>query len=492
MSYSPTGLSDSMVMARMQESVVVPIYKQVSGEFPAPTFDNLRDIYMSDPYMYSTVNFISNRALSRGYHIECNPNVPNHEDAEEFLTDWLDYVRWGSPNNERGYGPLLRIISRELGWGGTSLLETLEPEHISEFAQVQLTSLWKFQRNDIGELTAIWQKPQINPRALTPSRYLMFGWNTIDRNPWSAGLMQPIAMPKPNPITGDVIPPLYAIIWQIQDDIRRRIHRYGGPHTVFGLKGVDEDDSKPIAEYLANPTADASFITDVEVTAAGDAPQGRINFGADLQYMDGIAKAAGGNILTEMITGKGFSYASAVKAGSLADEIVWDMQSVIKTNTEYGILYPVLEQNDFNSILLKPKFVFNPPDPFAEIDLPGLTAALTAGGITKADFVRNAKKLGKLDLDDPLPSMPMQNPIMGQPTTGNTELPGQLITNPSPQPNPLGIDQTAYNNMMQVQQQFENMSNELKRKLEAIAMAGGAASAITSAKKRKVNPANTE
>ena len=98
MSYSPTGLSDSMVMARMQESVVVPIYRQVAGEFPSPTFQNLMEIYISDPYIYSAVNFIANRALSRGYHIECEQSVEGYEDAEQFLTDWLEYVQWGTDN----------------------------------------------------------------------------------------------------------------------------------------------------------------------------------------------------------------------------------------------------------------------------------------------------------------------------------------------------------------------------------------------------------
>ena len=474
MSYSPTGLSDSMVMARMQESVVVPIYRQVAGEFPSPTFQNLMEIYISDPYIYSAVNFIANRALSRGYHIECEQSVEGYEDAEQFLTDWLEYVQWGTAQNERGYGPMLRIVTRELGWGGTSLIELIDPDQLCRFAQVQLTSLWKFQRDDTGQLTAIWQFPQINPRALTPSKYLMFGWNTVNRNPWSLGLTHPVAMPRPNPITGGSIPPLYAILWQIQDDIRRRIHRYGGPHTIFGVKGIDEDEAKSMATYLANPTADGSMITDVEVTAEGDAPQGRMNFAADLTYMDGLAKSAAGNILTEMLTGKGFSYASAVKAGSLADEIVWDMQSVIKTNTEYGILYPVLEQNGFDPIQFKPKFVFNPPDPFTEFGMADLNQSFQLGAITKMDYVRNVRKVAKLDIDDPIEVTPFQ----GQPGLG------QQMGQPST--NALGIDNNAFANMQQVQGKIQGELAALNKKLEAIAAGNaGTASAVDDPKKKR-------
>ena len=481
-----------MVMARMQESVVTPIYKQVSGEFPSPTFGQLRDIYISDPDMYTAVNFVSNRALSRGYHIECNPNVPGHEDAEEYLTDWLDNVRWGDRRNERGYTPLLRIISRELGWGGASLIELLEPDQITEFAQVQLSSLWKFQRNDVGELTAIWQYPQINPRALTPSRYLLFGWNLVDRNPFAFGLTHPVALSKPNMITGGTIPPLISIKWQIEDDIRRRLHRLGGPHSIFGVKGVNEDDAKAIAEYLQNPTADQSMITDIDVTVASDVPSARMNFVGELDYMDGRIKAATGNVLSEMLTGKGFSYASAVKAGSLADELVWDQQQVISTDTNYGILYPVLEQSgEFDPVLMKPRFVFNTPDPPVDMSIESLQGLYTSGGISQADLVRNLKKWARLDLDDPL----QQGPFATSPGVPNAPQspqsvanPGQLLTPSQGQisVNPLGIDDSAYQNMLQVQQQYERISTDLKRKLEAMAAGqAGTASAIQQPKKLK-------
>lgn len=471
MSYSASGL-DTSVNFRRQESVVTPIYKQVAGEFPSPSFGNLRDIYLGDPDMYSAVNFIANRALSHGYHIECNPNVPGHEDAEEYLTDWLANIVWGDRRNERGYGPLLRIITRELGWGGSSLIELIDPDQTQRLAQVQLSSIWKFQRNDVGELTAIWQFPQINPRALTPSRYLLFGWNQVDHNPFSYGMTYPVSVAKPNMINGGVIPPMIAIKWQIEDDIRRSMHRYGNPHAIIGAKGIDEDSRKQVAQNMADPLADDSFITDVDVTVATDAPATRMNFTSQLDYMDGRIKSATGNVLAEMLTGKGFSYASAVKAGSLADEIVWDMQSVIQTDTEYGLLYPALEQSgEFDAVLMKPKFVFNPPDPFTEITMEGLNAAYQMGAITKADYVRNAKKLGKLDLDDPVETGPFGAPGM--------TAPGQLQMNPADQTNPLGIDPVAYQNMSQVQGEIAR----LKKRLEELA--AGAASAVQPPAKKK-------
>jgi len=458
-SYNPSGLADMLTYTRGQESVVVPIWRQVAGEFPFPDFRVLRDIYLNDPDMYSAVNFVANRALSRGYHIECNENVPGHEDAEEFLEDWLDAVRWGDRKNERGYGPLLRIITRELGWGGTSLLETLEPDSISAFAQVQLSSVWKFQRDDVGQLTAIWQYMSINPRALTPDRYLLFGWNTVDRNPFSYGLIHSVSLAKPNMISGGTIPPLIAIKWQMEHDMAKRMHRAGSPRAIFQTKALAREEVKPLAEALRDPTADATFVTNAEVGVAMDSPTARMNFGPDLDFIDGRIKAATGNVLAEMLTGKGFSYASAVKAGSLADELVWDMQSVIKADTQNAILKPVLDQNGFDGTLLNPKFEFNIPDNPQEWTMADLITAYLNGAITQADFVRNAKQFGKWDLDEPAmlgpspaapfgpaPGANIQNPgAIGTPGA-NVPNPGQLVTQPDQ-----GLDPVAMRNLAQIQ-----------------------------------------
>ena len=125
MSYSPTGLASYVNLHRGQESVVVPIWKQSAGEFPNPTFQTLYDVFNADPDFSAAGYFISNRGLSHGWHIECNDKInPNDkEDAEIFLTDWLDSVQWGDRRNERGFTPLLRAMIPELVWGGNSILE---------------------------------------------------------------------------------------------------------------------------------------------------------------------------------------------------------------------------------------------------------------------------------------------------------------------------------------------------------------------------------
>lgn len=480
MSYSPSGLASYVSLHRGQESVTVPIWKQTAGEFPYPEFSTLYNIYVSDPDMYAAVNFIANRALSHGWHIECAETAdPSYrEDAEEFLTDWLNVVQWGDRRNETGFTPLLRNMTREMGWGGNSILEMIPgPEQIEKFAQVQLTSIWKAQRDDTGALTALWQQMSINPRALTPSKYIIYSWMQQNREPFAKGLLQPVSQPKPNMINGGWIPPLIAIKWQMEDDARRRLHVQASPHTIFGIPGLSVNEQKSMAEAIRQAPADERFITNVPVNVATDVPTGRGTFQAEFDLLDAKIKSATGNVLTEMLTGKGFSYASAVKAGSLGDEIVWDMQAVIASNTENWILSPLLEQNGFDAVLLKPKLVWNIPDNPQEWTIADLNAAYQNGAITLQDFIRNAKQFGKWDLDDPVPMQPMAPP-MGQ--DQNVAMPGNLITNPAQ-----ALDPQAYANMMQIQSEIEALRKQLSS-LEALAAVSvGMASTIDSPQRKK-------
>ena len=462
MSYSPTGLASYVNLHRGQESVVVPIWKQTAGEFPNPTFQTLYDVFSADPDFSAAGYFISNRGLSHGWHVECSETVEDSykTDAEEFLTDWLENVRWGDQRNERGFTPLLRVMVPELTWGGNTLLEMIpSPDQIQALAQVQLTSIWKAQRDDTGALTAIWQFPSINPRALTPSKYILYSWRLMNREPFGKGLLQSVVMPKPNMINGGWIPPLAATKWQMEDDARRRLHVQASPHTIFSVKGQSDSANKAMAEAIRSAPADERFLTNTEVGVVSDVPPGRGTFQAEFDQINNEIKSATGNVLSEMLTGKGFSYASAVKAGSLGDEIVWDMQAVISSNTESWILQPVLEQNGFDSVLLKPKFVFNIPDNPQEWNIADLITAFQNGAISQADFIRNAKQFGKWDLDDPLPQM---NPTMGQPQpqaqAGNIPQPGNLITNPQQ-----SLDPVAMQNMMQVQAKYESLQRRRVR-----------------------------
>ncbi|MHB1910213.1 MAG: phage portal protein family protein [Nitrososphaerales archaeon] len=353
-----------------QESITVPYWKSVAGEYPPVTFPQLRDYYTQDGKAYAAVNLLAGRALSRGGHILCNPDAPGAQEAEDFIDDWLNYVRWGDRKKERGWKPLSRIIMRELCWAGASGLEQIgiyndskECVHLQAFAQLQVSSIWRYQRDDTGQLKAIWQWPSVNPYPLTPSRYIFFDWNVVDRNPFGYGLLHPVAQWRVG-IKGNLIPPMMLIKWQIEDDMRRRIHRYGSPRAIYQFEGMSENEVKPYNEELKDPEADVSFATNSKVDISMDSPTGRINFGPDLDYLDDQVDISLGNPLATLLAAdKGMAYASSYTAADLATTIVYDLQEVYAHTLDTEIIGPVLEQNGYGDpMILKPHWEFNIPE----------------------------------------------------------------------------------------------------------------------------------
>jgi hypothetical protein len=372
-----------------QESIVVPIYKQTAGEFPPVTFPDLRDYYTKDPDAYGAVNWITNRSLSKGYHIECNGDAPNYlrTEAESFLETWLKEVRWGDKRNERGFETMARTIMQEMCWGGTSLVEMIDPLKIEALAQVELSSIWRYQRDNYGNLRWIWQYPFVNPAPLHPERYIMYVWNQVDRNPFGYGLLHSIAQWKTGP-NGSLIPPDILSKWQITDDIRRRLHRYGSPRSIFGLPGLTEAEAKQIAEAVKDPEADVSFATNTQVEVSMDTPTGRANFAPDLQYFQDRINLGLSNPMSQWLAGsKGFSYNSAQEFATLGDMIIWDLQSRFKSITELELLHRVLEQNGFDPSFLKPEFTYNIPDEPEDYSIADVLTAATPDKVTGKSII---------------------------------------------------------------------------------------------------------
>lgn len=424
-----------------QESVVVPSWKRAAGEYPTITYQQLFRIVTSDTQLYSDMLFIRNRCLSRGFHIELNPDAPNFvaEESRNFLEDWLKYVRWGDQRNERGFGGLSESILDEKLWAGTSLTEMIPgPDDIQAFAQVGIASVWKVHREENGSLISILQLPSWNPKALTPSKYAMWVNNQFNREPFGYGLIHPLAMPKVG-YNGALIQPTIYRWWQMQDDAAKRYHRYGQPRAVYSMPGIGVLQAKAYAEELKDPEADATIITNTTIDLKQDAPATRGNFQTEADIISNQVKSATGNILNEAVTGKGFSYASMVKGASLADILCWSTQTKFCQEVDTIILDAVLEQNGFDPYILKPHYAPNIPDEPTEWTIDDLITAATPNPttgtalITVDEFRENVKKLGHWTLF-PDTAKPQGSSALNP--ADNVAQPGDLVSTPAGQMDP--------------------------------------------------------
>lgn len=390
-----------------QESITVPSWRTAAGEYPDPNFPFLEMVYTRDPDVYTNINFITNRALSQGYHFECTAqDAPNYmrSECEDFLKYFFDVIKWGDDSSERGFEPLSKTIVQELGWGGTHLLELIDPEDITMLAPVPLSSVWKWQRATDGTVLAIHQYPSWGFRPLTPSRYLNYRWNVVNRNPWGYGLIHPLAYPRVGP-RGEVIPPLILSWWQMQDDAVRRLHRAGTPRTIVGFEGLPESVVAKMSEALQDPEPDATIASNAPVSIAMDSPTGRMNFQPEFDMMGNRIQIGLNSMIGAMIASdKGFSFSSSKTGYSMVDIVVWDLQRNFKRTTDFGLVTRVAEQNGFDVQLLRPELIFNQPDePETDHPIADITAAVTAGWITKEEARLIVKQQEKWPIPEQLP-----------------------------------------------------------------------------------------
>lgn len=400
---------------REQTSITVPGYKQTSGEYPDPNYPFLTYIFTHDTDVYSAVNFLKNRALGRGTHIECSAQAPNYmkSECERYLEDWHKYIRWGDRRNQKGFERLSKIMFQEMGYAGGTILELLNPDDIRATISVQLSSIWKFERDYTGELQKIWQYPQQNPTPLDPERFAIINWNDVDKNPWGYGLAHSLAYPRVAP-NGGSIPPVITTWWQMQDDARRRLHRQASPRAIIGVPNLDETQAKPMAEALKDPEADATFLANTSPSIVLDSPTQRGNFDPEFQLIRNRMDIGLNALLSVMLASdKKFAYNSARVGQDISDIIVWDLQHSFASGWNLQILGPVAEQAGFDVNLLQPELKYNIPDEVQEFTIADvLNAAKTVDPITGRPLIsieearETIKQLAHWPLSDMLPSPP--------------------------------------------------------------------------------------
>jgi hypothetical protein len=416
LSYNPRAAINAALAYRSgQSSVISPIYKQVAGEYPDPNFPFLRDIYLRDTDIYTAVNFLSNRALSRGGHVECSAKAPNYvkSECEDFFEDFLKSLRWGDSKSEKGFASLSKIISQEYGYAGTSIYEQIYDQagRIKAVAAVQISSVWKFQRDYTGQLTAIHQYPQYNPAPLDPENFVVGKWNSVDRNPWGYGLAHSLAYPRQGP-RGEYIPPLILTWWQMQNDAAQRLHRSASPRAIFSTKALSKDEIKPMAEALKDPWAAQTFMTNAEVGVAMDSPTARANFAPEFDLIRNRIDIGLNALLSVMLASdKKFAYNSARVGQDISDILVWDLQQNFKTPTDNELLMPVAQQYGYDAQLLEPEWIFNIPDEVAEFNAADALNACVAGKITVDEYREIMRQMAQWPLDETLP-VQMQPPPM--------------------------------------------------------------------------------
>ena len=311
-----------------ENAIIVPNYRVAIGEFQVESIRSALDAYTHDSDIYNAVNFISNAALSQGFYVTGEESYWNGK-VVDLVEDFNRSIRWGNRRGEKGLAELLRIVTKELLYGGNTFIEMLSPKNLQMLNQVELSSIYRIYRNEAGDINKIQQLIGGRFNDLDPDSIIHIPWLQIDREPFGRGLIQPLIAPRID-IKGKPIPPLYVIKATLEYDIYRMIHRRGVPRSLWSFPEAGDELIQAYAESLKDPDVDASFTTNNKVDIAveqGGPAQGLSNL---ISYLDKRFQAGLQTPINNLLNSSGYTEASARTAEELGGLIIKDLQMRLK------------------------------------------------------------------------------------------------------------------------------------------------------------------
>jgi hypothetical protein len=259
-----TWLADRLAGRSTRENaIIVPLYKTAIGEYQVENIRDAIEAYTHDTDIYNAVNFISNAALSQSYYTTGDENYKGGK-ALDLVKEFNATIRWGNRRGEKRLDPLLRIITKELLYGGNTFLEMLTPSKLEALNQVQLSSIYKIFRSPQGDITRIQQLIGGRLNDLDPNTIIHIPWLQIDREPFGRGLIQALIAPRVD-VKGRQVPPFYKIKASLEYDIYRMVHRRGVPRSVFSFPQAGDELISAYSQELKDPDIDASFACNTPV-----------------------------------------------------------------------------------------------------------------------------------------------------------------------------------------------------------------------------------
>ena len=336
-------------------AIIVPLYKVAVGEFQLENVRSAIDAYIHDTDIFNAVNFISNAALSEGFYVTGNEDYWNGK-AVDLVQDFNRTIRWGNRRGEKGLAELLRIITKELLYGGNTFIEMLTPKSLQLLNQVELSSIYKVYRNEVGDVSKIQQMIGGRINDLDPDTIIHIPWLQIDREAFGRGLIQPLIAPRTD-LKGQQIPPLYKIKASLEYDIYRMIHRRGVPRSVFSFPEAGDELLTSYAAQLKDPDVDASFTTNAKVGVAveqGGPAQGIANL---ITFFDKRFQAGLQTPINNLLNSSGYTEACYSEDTLTLTEEGWRYYDEIGRKDKIATFNPATKEIEYH--LPQAKYVYD-------------------------------------------------------------------------------------------------------------------------------------
>ncbi|HZW58245.1 MAG TPA: LAGLIDADG family homing endonuclease [Nitrososphaerales archaeon] len=328
-----------------ENAIIVPNYRVATGEYQPENIRACIDAYLHDEDIFNAINFISNAALSQGFYVTGDEDYWNGK-VVDLVEDFNRSIRWGNRRGEKGLAELLRIVTKELLYGGNTFIEMLTPLNLQLLNQVELSSIYKIYRNEVGDINQIQQLLGGRINNLDPDTIIHIPWLQVDREAYGRGLIQPLVSPRVD-IRGQPIPALYRVKASLEFDIYRMIHRKGVPRSIFSFPEAGDELVQTYTQALKDPDVDASFSTNTKVNVAteqGGPAQGIANL---IVFLDKRFQAGLQTPINNLLNSSGYTEACYSEDTLTLTENGWKHFWQIGENERIATFNPDTERIEF-------------------------------------------------------------------------------------------------------------------------------------------------
>lgn len=350
-------------LARLFErrGVLLPAWKEKTGEKPEVTFATLVDVYVRDPSVHAAVDFLSDQIAGGGFYTSADD-----PEAKQVVDDFNEKVNLDG---------LLMQTTREVIGFGNSFWEKVEPKDLHEIKILPLVSISKIKRDEYGRVE-YYKQAEIRYKGaeLEPERIIHFKWNPIESGPFGVGLLQSLVLPLK--IAGETRSSLIEMKAKMEEAMTSIISKYAGPTEIWRFPGLKEDKVTEVTRKVKDlPREGARFVTSIKeakVDVVATDPRGR--FGPYVEHIWNQFILGLETPLPKLFTTPGFTEASAKAALELAERKVLSMQRFLKRIIEREVFWVVLKQSGYDPAQANVRLNWGMPEkPDIEALLPVLT-----------------------------------------------------------------------------------------------------------------------
>ncbi len=366
-------------------SMVVGSTEQTLGERPQISFGRLWNYYLDDPTVQNAVNTFRDQIVGPSFYVTAED--PRAVDLIKEFCDGIDFDN------------ILYDVVGEMLVCGNSFLEMLTPDNLQSLSRVQITSIKKVIRDEVGSPQSIVQEIEGQEIHLDPKNFIHFKLFDVARKPFGIGLFHSLAVPQI--IDGELRPSIIDSIARIRDAMVRIFDSYASPRDMYVFENASEQFLQDQAVKIRNMKKGQSFITNKKFDHKEIMIDPRSRFDKYIEFLQTQLELGSQTPAAKLQTTTGYTEASARAVIELVERRIIAIQRKLKRTIEKEVFSRVLLRDGLSIERTGLEFHWGQPE-IAEFNTPDVFRAVEIGVISVTEARNILQKSGwELSSEEP-------------------------------------------------------------------------------------------